>query len=119
MIEAQFASLAGGSVGSVAWLSALSALLSNMVSNVPAVLLLAPLVGAAPGPHRPLWFALAASSTLAGNATILGAAANVIVVQAASKEGVEVSMADFVRGGLPIMAVTLLLSTFVLAILAL
>ncbi len=117
-IENGVAGVSGGSLGTVVGLSAVSALLSNMVSNVPAVLLLAPLVRASPAAvQKPLWFALAASSTLAGNATILGAAANVIVVQAASKEGVEVSMAEFVRGGLPATLATLALSTAILALL--
>jgi Na+/H+ antiporter NhaD/arsenite permease-like protein len=70
----------------VAWLTALSALLSNLVSNVPAVLLLGEMI---PLSDHQLWLALASSSTLAGNATILGAAANVIVVEKAEAKGVE------------------------------
>lgn len=116
-IENGVPGVSGGALRTVPGLSVLSALLSNMVSNVPAVLLLAPLVRTSPAAaQKPLWLALAASSTLAGNATILGAAANVIVVQAASKEGVEVSMADFVRGGLPTTLATLALSIAVLTL---
>ena len=65
--------------------------------------------------QKTLWLTLAASSTLAGNATILGAAANVIVVQAASRQGVEVSFKDWFRAGLPVTVVTLVLATAVLA----
>ncbi|TLZ59890.1 MAG: anion transporter, partial [Methanobacteriota archaeon] len=64
---------------------------------------------------RNLWLTLAASSTLAGNATILGAAANVIVVQAASRQGVEISFKDWFRAGLPATVATLVLATAVLA----
>ena len=114
-IQDGFTSLFGGA-GGLPWLTGLSALLSNAISNVPAVLLLSEVVEGTGG-SRLLWFALASSSTLAGNATILGAAANVIVVQAASKEGVEVSMRDFVRAGLPVTVVTLVLSTALLVLL--
>lgn len=116
-IQNAFTFAAGGNAGGVWWLAGLSAILSNLVSNVPAVLLLAQVVQAAPmANQRTLWLTLAASSTLAGNATILGAAANVIVVQAASRQGVEVSMRDWVRAGLPVTIATLLLATAALAL---
>src|SRR6266581_2856369 len=109
-IQDAFSSGFGGQSGGLVWLTALTALLSNLISNVPAVLLLAEVV---PTGSRQLWLALAASSTLAGNATILGAACNVIVVQIAARDGVEVSMKQFVRAGLPVTAVTLVLATVV------
>jgi len=84
------------------------------MSNVPAVLLLAEVV---PQGSTQLWLALAASSTLAGNATILGAACNVIVVQAAFRDGVTVTMKDFMKVGLPVTAATLCLSTLLIALL--
>jgi Na+/H+ antiporter NhaD/arsenite permease-like protein len=114
-ITSGFTDAFGGQSGGLAWLTGLSAVLSNLISNVPAVLLLGTLV---PGTSHPqlLWMALASSSTLAGNATILGAACNVIVVQIASREGVEVSMKEFVKAGLPVTLVTLLVSTVLLAL---
>ena len=106
--------LGGAAIGGDVWrLTGASALLSNLVSNVPAVLLLAPLV--TPSSAR-LWLALAASSTLAGNATILGAAANIIVVQVAAKAGVDVSMKDFVKAGVPTALITILLAAFLLSL---
>lgn len=114
-IQGGFTSAFGGE-GGLVWLTGLSTLLSNLISNVPAVLLLAEVVEGAGGSTQ-LWLALAASSTLAGNATILGAAANVIVVQVAAREGAEVSMRDFVKAGLPVTAVTLVLSTVLIALL--
>jgi Na+/H+ antiporter NhaD/arsenite permease-like protein len=113
-IQGGFTSALGGRPGGLVWLVGLSSLLSNLISNVPAVLLLAEVV---PQGSTQLWLALAASSTLAGNATILGAACNVIVVQVASREGVSVSMKDFVKAGLPVTLVTLLLSTVMIALL--
>ena len=106
---------APGGLGSVAGIHVVAALLSNLVSNVPAVLLLAVPVGLIGGSR--LWLSLAASSTLAGNATILGAAANVIAVEVARKEGVEVRFMDFLRLGLPVTLVTLALSAAILAVL--
>ncbi|OGS49013.1 MAG: hypothetical protein A3K68_01835 [Euryarchaeota archaeon RBG_16_68_13] len=114
-IQAGFTAMFGGE-GGLGWLTGLSALLSNLISNVPAVFLLSEVVEASGGSTQ-LWLALAASSTLAGNATILGAAANVIVVQTASRHGVQVSMKDFVKAGLPVTAATLLLSTLLIALL--
>src|SRR3989475_301613 len=113
-IQGGFTSTVGGQSGGLVWLVGLSALLSNLISNVPAVLLLATVV---PRGSTQLWLGLAASSTLAGNATILGAACNVIVVQVASRDGVSVSMKDFVKAGLPVTAATLVLSTVLIALL--
>jgi hypothetical protein len=70
-------------------LSMVSAGLSNLVSNVPAVLLLEPVLQAVPAPARETaWLALAMSSTFAGNLTVLGSVANLIVVENARREGV-------------------------------
>jgi Na+/H+ antiporter NhaD/arsenite permease-like protein len=113
-IQGGFTSAFGGRSGGLVWLVGLSSLLSNLISNVPAVLLLAEVV---PPGSTQLWLGLAASSTLAGNATILGAACNVIVVQVAARDGVPVTMKDFVKAGLPITAVTLVLSTVIIALL--
>ena len=104
---------APGGLGSVAGIHGVAAVLSNLVSNVPAVLLLAVPVGAIGGNR--LWLSLAASSTLAGNATILGAAANVIAVEVARKEGVEVRFLDFLKLGLPVTISTLAVSALLLA----
>ncbi len=113
-IVGAFDAITGGDLSSAGWLTLLSSLLSNAISNVPAVLLLIPLLRAK-GPVGELqWLILAASSTLAGNATILGAAANVIVVQMAAAQGVEVSFWRFAKGGLAISAVTLVASLLVL-----
>ena len=89
-------------------LSGLSALLSNVVSNVPAVLLFKPVVAAMPESARETaWLALALSSTFAGNLTVLGSVANLIVVEQARKEGVTIGFWDYCRVGTPATLVTL------------
>ena len=65
-------------------LSALTAVLSNIVSNVPAVLALKPFIPPLADPHR-AWLVVAMSSTLAGNLTLLGSVANLIVAEHARK----------------------------------
>jgi Na+/H+ antiporter NhaD/arsenite permease-like protein len=85
--------------------SALTALLSNIVSNVPAVVLLKSLVPGFPDP-RLGWLTLAMSSTLAGNLTITGSVANIIVVERARPE-VHIGFRDYFRLGLPLTLLTL------------
>lgn len=92
-------------LSSVWGLGLLASIVSNLISNVPATILLAPLV--APANSETLWYALAASTTLAGNATILGAAANIIVAERAREQGVEISFWEFFRVGFPVTVVTL------------
>jgi Na+/H+ antiporter NhaD/arsenite permease-like protein len=66
-------------------LSAVTAVLSNLVSNVPAVLMLKPFVDALKD-HDKAWLVIAMASTLAGNFTVLGSIANLIVVQRAARD---------------------------------
>jgi Na+/H+ antiporter NhaD/arsenite permease-like protein len=76
-------------------LSLVSAALSNVVSNVPAVLLLEPVAQAIPPASREAaWLALAMSSTVAGNLTVLGSVANLIVVEKVGREGAAVSFGE-------------------------
>jgi Na+/H+ antiporter NhaD/arsenite permease-like protein len=63
-------------------------ILSNLISNVPAVLLLHPLI---PDGNTQFWILLAAGSTLAGNLTLFGSVANLIVVEAAADLGYELT----------------------------
>jgi Na+/H+ antiporter NhaD/arsenite permease-like protein len=72
-------------LGRVGVLSAASAVLSNIVSNVPAVLIFKPLIPHLANP-RQAWLVLAMSSTLAGNLTVLGSVANLIVVERARRQ---------------------------------
>ncbi|MDZ7966904.1 MAG: anion transporter [Nostoc sp. DedSLP03] len=87
----------------------ITALLSNLVSNVPAVLLLQHLI---PHPDTRTWLLLAAGSTLAGNLTLLGSVANLIVAEAVAKLGYQLSFWEHLRFGLPLTVVTLILAYF-------
>lgn len=81
--------------------------LGNLVSNVPAVMLLKSLVPAFPNAHN-AWLLLAMASTLAGNLTITGSVANIIVVEAARPD-LHIGFWDYFRAGLPITLGTLLI----------
>ncbi|HOW90685.1 MAG TPA: anion transporter [Anaerolineaceae bacterium] len=87
-------------------LSLLSAGLSNLVSNVPAVLLLKPLVSALDN-ARIGWLTLASASTLAGNLTLLGSVANLIVAETASRYRIDLSFWKYTKPGFVITLITL------------
>nr|WP_199331069.1 anion transporter [Calothrix sp. FACHB-1219] len=82
-------------------------ILSNLISNVPAVLLLHPLI---PKDNTQYWLLLAAGSTLAGNLTIFGSVANLIVVEAAKNLGYKLTFIDHLRFGVPLTLCTLILT---------
>jgi Na+/H+ antiporter NhaD/arsenite permease-like protein len=86
-------------------LSATAAVLSNIVSNVPAVLVFKPMMARLPDP-RQAWLALAMSSTLAGNLTVLGSVANLIVVERARQEA-NISFWEYAKLGIPVTLITL------------
>jgi Na+/H+ antiporter NhaD/arsenite permease-like protein len=88
--------------------------LSNLVSNVPAVLLFRPLVPSFPNSHF-IWLAVASTSTLAGNATPFSSVANLIVLQQAGKK-VQLSFWEFTRVGLVITLLTSLVAIGALAL---
>ncbi|PYN01073.1 MAG: hypothetical protein DME08_02160 [Candidatus Rokuibacteriota bacterium] len=96
-------------------LTAVTAVLSNLVSNVPAVLMFKPIVPQLAEPTR-AWLLVAMASTLSGNLTILGSVANLIVVEAARSSGVRIGFAEYCRVGVPLTLVTLLLGALILAV---
>jgi len=93
-------------------LALLTAILSNIVSNVPAVILLTPLLLQNGSIEQ--WLILASASTLAGNLTFLGSAANVIVLETSKNEGVHFSPLEFLKAGFPITIITLFVSTLII-----
>jgi Na+/H+ antiporter NhaD/arsenite permease-like protein len=102
------ASLGRSHLESVPVLSVVTAVLSNLVSNVPAVLVLRPFVTRIPDQQR-AWLTIAMASTLAGNFTILGSVANLIVVQRARMQRIDVGFWDYFKVGAPLTIVTLAL----------
>src|SRR6266478_4914159 len=91
-------------------LSLVTAALSNIVSNVPAVLMMKPFVGQLRDPGT-AWLVMAMASTLAGNLTVLGSIANLIVVQKAAVSGVTIGFWDYFRVGGPLTAISLTIGT--------
>ena len=87
-------------------LSAFSAALSNLVSNVPAVLIFKPFVVHLADPAR-AWLTLAMSSTFAGNLTLLGSVANLIVIQQARHQ-VRIGFWEHFKVGAPLTILTIL-----------
>ncbi|MGF1932857.1 MAG: anion transporter [Nostoc sp. ChiQUE02] len=93
-------------INSAASFLGVTVVLSNLISNVPAVLLLHPLVP--PGDTK-YWLLLAAGSTLAGNLTLFGSVANLIVVEAAADLGYKLTFWEHLKFGAPLTVCTLVL----------
>ncbi len=91
-----------------AGLTGVTVLLSNLVSNVPAVMLLRPVVASLTNP-TPGWLTLAAASTLAGNLTLLGSVANLIVAEIAARRNVELRFWEYTRSGAIITLISLVI----------
>jgi Na+/H+ antiporter NhaD/arsenite permease-like protein len=85
-------------------LSVVSAVLSNIFSNVPATMLLVQFVD----PSNPVeWYTLAVSSTFAGNLIIIGSIANLIVIEQAKNFGVKITFKEHATVGIPVTLVSL------------
>ncbi len=82
-------------------------ILSNLISNVPAVMLFRSIVPQFANPQQ-TWLALAMASTLAGNLTLLGSVANLIVAESARARGVKLSFVEYLKAGVPITLLTIL-----------
>jgi len=87
--------------------AAVVTLLSNIMSNVPAVMLLKGMIPQFHDAHS-AWLLLAMSSTLAGNLTVLGSVANLIVVEKANRAGVVISFWEYCKVGIPLTILTLI-----------
>jgi Na+/H+ antiporter NhaD/arsenite permease-like protein len=88
-----------------------SAVLSAIVDNIPYVATMAPLVATLsaelPGDTTVLWWALAIGADLGGNATSIGASANVVALGVAARSGFKVRFSQFLAFGVPTVIVTL------------
>jgi Na+/H+ antiporter NhaD/arsenite permease-like protein len=87
--------------------SSVTVAFSNIVSNVPAVMLLKNLAAHYTN-QRLFWMMLAMASTLAGNLTITGSVANIIVVEKARAES-PISFGEYLRAGVPVTVITVLI----------
>jgi Na+/H+ antiporter NhaD/arsenite permease-like protein len=92
-------------------LTSVTAALSNVISNVPAVLAIKPFVQGLGDPHK-IWLVIAMSSTFAGNLTLVGSVANLIVAEKARQAGIEISFWRYARVGAPLTLLTLALGAW-------
>jgi Na+/H+ antiporter NhaD/arsenite permease-like protein len=92
----------------VAWVAAI---LSAFMDNIPFVAVSIPIIAALipqlPGDSHVLWWALSLGACLGGNATPIGASANVTTLGLAERDGVRISFAEFMRTGVPVTLFTL------------
>lgn len=97
-----------------------SAVFSAIVDNIPFVATMIPLIkdiGAIAGiPLTPLWWALALGADFGGNATIIGASANVVVCGMSEKHGYRITFLSYMKVALPMTAVSLVIATVYLYI---
>jgi Na+/H+ antiporter NhaD/arsenite permease-like protein len=98
---------ADADIASLPLILAVSVVLSQFISNVPLVALYLPMLMHA-GAGVGQMMALAAGSTIAGNLSLLGAASNIIVVQNAEKRGETITFFDFLKVGVPLTIVNVL-----------
>lgn len=92
-----------------------SLVMSQILSNVPYTVLMLPLMNVVDS--ETLWLALASASTLAGNATIIGAMANIIVIESASNFGIKIGFWEFFKSGIIITILTFIVSVSLLLVL--
>jgi len=100
-----------GALKQIVNLSLASVLLSNLISNVPAVILLSHLFTKVAN-SKLAWFTLAMSSTLAGNLTIIGSVANIIVFESA-RDKIKIGFFEYLKVGLPLTLITLISGIFI------
>ena len=89
------------------------AILSNLVSNVPAVLVFKPFISTLTDPQH-AWLTLAMSSSLAGNLTVLGSIANIIAIER-SRRTVKISFLEYLKVGVPLTLLTLWIGVLILS----
>jgi Na+/H+ antiporter NhaD/arsenite permease-like protein len=92
--------------GTAAAVSGAMLVLSNLISNVPAVMLWQDVVPSLPN-EALMWRVVAMSSTFAGNFLLIGSVANLIVAERAQERGVTVGFAAYARVGIPVTLLTL------------
>jgi Na+/H+ antiporter NhaD/arsenite permease-like protein len=108
LIRPNMAAVVGGlHLDNGAVLGTITAMLSNIVSNVPAVLVLKPFIPSLPDPHD-AWLIVAMTATLAGNFTLVGSVANLIVAQRAKSRGVDLDFRSYFIVGAPLTVITII-----------
>lgn len=101
--------------GLAAGVSAVIVALSNLISNVPAVLLWRSTVSHLPDPAL-VWRVVAMSSTFAGNLLLIGSVANLIVAEKAEAQGFKIGFWEYARVGMPVTLLTVIWGVVALAV---
>src|SRR5690349_24933533 len=107
LTSASGASLSGAPLHDAGVVTAAMLALSNLVSNVPAVILWLPVVPRTAHPNF-VWLVMAMSSTFAGNLTLIGSMANLIVAERAAARGAHIGFVDYLKVGVPVTIATML-----------
>jgi len=98
----------------IAWVSAIG---SGIVDNIPFTAAMIPVVEQLGGAeHDSYWWALALGACFGGNATLVAAAANVAAAGMAARAGRPIGFVEFLRVGLPVTAVSMLIATAYIAL---
>jgi Na+/H+ antiporter NhaD/arsenite permease-like protein len=97
-----------------------SGIVSGFLDNIPFTITMIPIITlmleSNPIPNNILWWALALGACLGGNITMIGASANIVSVGIAKKYGVEISFFDFMKKGLIITLISLIIASIYLTI---
>jgi len=117
LTSASGASLSGARLHDAGIVTAAMLALSNLVSNVPAVILWLPVVPRTAHPNF-VWLVMAMSSTFAGNLTLIGSMANLIVAERAAARGARIGFVDYLKVGVPVTIATMLWGMLWIVILA-
>ncbi|MFC3802299.1 ArsB/NhaD family transporter [Cohnella sp. GCM10012308] len=96
----------------ILWLSAIA---SAFIDNIPFVATMIPMIqemgSMGVSNLEPLWWSLALGACLGGNGTLIGASANLIVAGMAGKEGHPIRFVQYLKVGLPLMLLSIVLSS--------
>ena len=113
-IAATIQQVTGGALAATSLLMLwISAVLSAIIDNIPYTATMIPVVAqlSEGQPTDALWWALAMGADLGGNATLIGASANVILAGMAEREGHPITFGQFLRFGLPVTLGTMVIAT--------
>ena len=104
-----FGSSAGAQAWNLAWFSVAG---SNIFSNVPFVLVAGKWIPGFANPEL-MWKVMALATTFAGNLTILGSVANIIVVESA-RQHIKIGFWDYAKIGIPVTILTTIIAVAIL-----
>lgn len=100
--------------GGIMFIHGSAMILSQIISNVPYTVAMLPIIG--DRGSDVIWLSLASASTLAGNATIIGAMVNLIVLEIAKKQKIEIRFMEFFKAGMITCVFTFFISIMVIFI---